>query len=229
MAIQRLSPVTAPSATTARTSVLATNKVLRNTYLLLAMTLFTSASAAGIAMAAGAQPVHWLLMLGVFIGMPFVISYFRDSVWALPLTFAFTAFMGYVLGPILSLYLSLPNGPQIVMAAFGTTAVAFVGLSAYAISTRKDFSFMGGFLMVGLLVVLAAIIANIFLQIPALSLTISAAAVLLMSGLILFDTSRMIHGGETNYVIMTVSLFANIYVMFVHLLNLFSALSGGDN
>jgi modulator of FtsH protease len=137
--------------------------------------------------------------------------------------------MGYVLGPILSLYLSLPNGSHIVTAAFGSTAVAFLGLSAYAITTRRDFSYMRGFLVVGLLVVLGAIIANIFfLQMPALSLTISAAAVLLMSGMILFDTSRMIHGGETNYVIMTVSLFADIYVMFVHLLNLFSALSG-DN
>ncbi len=229
MATGRLSTVTNPRISTVSQGVLATNKVLRNTYLLLAMTLFTSAVTAGVAMATGAQPVHWLLMLAVFIGMPFVISYLRDSVWALPLTFAFTAFMGYVLGPILSLYLSLPNGPQIVMAAFGTTAIAFVGLSAYAIATRTDFSFMGGFLMVGLLAVLAAIIANIFLQIPALSLTISAAAVLLMSGMILFDTSRMIHGGETNYVVMTVSLFANIYVMFVHLLNLFSALSGGDS
>ncbi len=228
MAIERLSSVNTSRTSTAAPSVLATNKVLRNTYLLLAMTLFTSAVAAGVAMATGAQPVHWLLMLVVFIGGPFVISYLRDSVWALPLTFAFTAFMGYVLGPILSLYLSLPNGPQIVMGAFGTTAVAFGGLSAYAITSRKDFSYMSGFLMVGLLVVLAAIIANIFLQIPALSLTISSAAVLLMSGLILFDTSRMIHGGETNYVVMTVSLFANIYVMFVHLLNLFSALSG-DN
>lgn len=228
MAIERLTPATTSRIGTAGQSVLATNKVLRNTYLLLAMTLFTSAVTAGVAMATGAQPVHWLLMLAVFIGGPFVISYLRDSVWALPLTFAFTAFMGYVLGPILSLYLSLPNGPQIVMAAFGTTAVAFVGLSAYAIATRKDFSFMGGFLMVGLLVVLAAIIANIFLQIPALSLTISSAAVLLMSGMILFDTSRMIHGGETNYVVMTVSLFANIYVMFVHLLNLFAAFSGGN-
>lgn len=228
MAIDRLSTTTNARASTAAQSVLATNKVLRNTYLLLAMTLATSAATAAIAMATGARPVNWLLMLVVFIGMPFVINYLRDSVWALPLTFAFTGFMGYVLGPILSLYLSLPNGGEIVSAAFGTTAVAFVGLSAYAIVTRKDFSFMGGFLMVGLLVVLAAIIANIFLQIPALSLTISAAAVLLMSGLILFDTSRMIHGGETNYVVMTVSLFANIYVMFVHLLNLFSALSS-DN
>lgn len=229
MAIERLSTAVSSRTATTSQSVLATNKVLRNTYLLLAMTLATSAVTAGIAMATGAQPVNWLLMLAVFIGMPFVINYLRDSVWALPLTFAFTAFMGYVLGPILSLYLSLPNGAQIVSAAFGTTAVAFVGLSAYTIATRRDFSFMGGFLMVGLLVVLAAIIANIFLQIPALSLTISAAAVLLMSGLILFDTSRMIHGGETNYVVMTVSLFANIYVMFVHLLNLFAAFTGGDN
>ncbi len=209
-------------------AVLATNKVIRNTYLLLTMTLATSAVTAGVAMATGARPVHWLLMLAVFIGMPFVINAVRNSTWALPLTFLFTGFMGYVLGPIISLYLSLPNGPQIVMSAFGTTAVMFLGLSAYALTSRKDFSFMGGFLMVGLLVVLAAIIANIFLELPALSLTISAAAVLLMSGLILFDTSRMVHGGETNYVVMTVSLFANIYVMFLHLLNLFAAFSG-DN
>lgn len=209
-------------------SVLATNKVIRNTYLLLTLTLLTSAVTAGIAMATGARPVHWILMLAVFIGVPFVINALRDSVWSLPLTFAFTGFMGYVLGPILTLYLSLPNGSQIVMAAFGTTAAMFLGLSAYALTTRRDFSFMSGFLMVGLIVVFIAIIANIFLQIPALSLTISAAAVLLMSGLILFDTSRMVNGGETNYVVMAVSLFANIYVMFLHLLNLFAAFSG-DN
>lgn len=216
--------------TTAQTtpSILATNKVIRNTYLLLTLTLLTSAVTAGVAMATGARPVNWILMLVVFIGVPFIINALRDSVWSLPLTFAFTGFMGYVLGPILTFYLSLPNGGQIVMAAFGTTAVMFLGLSAYALTTRKDFSFMSGFLMVGLLVVLVAIIANIFLQIPALSLTISAAAVLLMSGLILFDTSRMVHGGETNYVVMTVSLFANIYVMFIHLLNLFAAFTG-DN
>lgn len=229
MANGRLSTVTNPRISTVSQGVLATNKVLRNTYLLLAMTLFTSAITAGIAMATGAQPVNWLLVLAVFIGMPFAINYLRDSRWALPLTFVFTGFMGYVLGPILSLYLSLPNGSHIVTAAFGSTAVAFLGLSAYAITTRKDFSYMGAFLGVGVLVVLGAIIANVFfLQMPALSLTISAAAVLLMSGMILFDTSRMIHGGETNYVIMTVSLFADIYVMFVHLLNLFSALNG-DN
>jgi modulator of FtsH protease len=222
MNVQRITAARAPQA------VLATNKVIRNTYLLLTLTLLTSAVTAGMAMVSGARPVHWILMMVVFIGGPFVISAVRNSVWALPLTFAFTAFMGYVLGPILTFYLNMPNGGQIVTAAFGTTATMFLGLSAYALTTRKDFSFMGGFLMVGLLLVLVAIIANIFLQIPALSLTISAAAVLLMSGMILFDTSRMVHGGETNYVIMTVSLYANIYVLFLHLLNLFAAFSG-DN
>lgn len=207
-------------------SVLATNKVIRNTYMLLTLTLLTSAATAGIAMLTGARPVHWLLMIVVFIGGPFVINSLRNSIWSLPLTFVFTGFMGYVLGPILTMYLSLPNGGQIVMAAFGTTAAMFLGLSAYALTTRKDFNFMSGFLMVGLLVVIVAIVANIFLQIPALSLAISAASVLLMSGLILFDTSRMVNGGETNYVVMTVSLFANIYVMFLHLLSLFAAFSG---
>lgn len=224
MSIERVTTLPRPQTQAA----LATNKVIRNTYMLLTLTLLTSAATAGIAMVTGARPVHWLLMLAVFIGMPFVINALRNSVWSLPLTFLFTGFMGYVLGPILSMYLALPDGSQIVMSAFGTTAVLFLGLSGYALTTRKDFSFMRGFLMVGLLVVLAAIIANIFLEIPALSLTISAASVLLMSGLILFDTSRMVNGGETNYVIMTVSLFANIYVMFLHLLNLFAALSG-DN
>ncbi|MDD9806412.1 MAG: Bax inhibitor-1/YccA family protein [Gammaproteobacteria bacterium] len=211
-----------------QTLVLATNRVIRNTYLLLTLTLLTSAAAAGVAMAVGAQPINWFIMIAVFIGMPFVIYRFRDSVWSLPLTFLFTGFMGYVLGPILTLYLGLPNGPQIVLSAFATTAVMFTGLSAYALATQRDFSFMRGFLFVGLIVVLLAIVANLFLAIPALSLTISAAAVILMSGLILYDTSRMLHGGETNYVVMTVSLYANIYVLFTHLLNLFTAMAGHE-
>lgn len=225
MKMQHINTARVAAAPAIRTTEV-TNKVVRNTYLLLTLTLITSAAAAGVAMVTGAQPVHWLLMLAVFIGMPFVINAVRNTVWALPLTFLFTGFMGYVLGPMLTLYLGLPNGGQIVLAAFATTAFMFLGLSAYAITTRKDFSFMGGFLMVGMIVVLIAIVANIFLEIPALSLTISAAAVILMSGMILYDTSRMINGGETNYVMMTVSLFADIYVMFVHLLNLFSFLSG---
>lgn len=206
----------------------ATNKVIRNTYSLLTLTLLTSTVAAGLAMLLNAAPVNWLLMLVVFIGMPFIIHRFRNSAWSLLLTFVFTGFMGYVLGPILSLYLALPNGSQVVMMAFGSTAAIFLGLSAYALTTKTDFSFMRGFLSVGLIVVLLAIVANIFLAIPLLSLTISAVAVMLMSGMILFDTSRMIHGGETNYVMLTVSLFANIYVLFVHLLNLFSAFHSSE-
>ncbi|ACL72288.1 carrier/transport protein [Thioalkalivibrio sulfidiphilus HL-EbGr7] len=222
MQTERLSTARAQSTT------LATNKVIRNTYMLLSMTLAFSAVMAFVAMATGARPINWILMIAVFIGGPFLIHAVRNSIWSLPLTFVFTGFMGYVLGPIVTLYLSQPNGSEIVMGALATTAVTFVGLSAYALTTRKDFSFLGGFVFVGFLVVLAAIVANIFLGLPALSLAISAAAVLVVSAAILFDTSRMVHDGEANYVMMTVSLYANIYVLFLHLLNLFHAFSG-DN
>ena len=211
-----------------REAVLATNKLIRNTYILLSLTLAFSALTAGFAMVTNAQPVNFWLMLAVFIGGPFVISAARKSAWSLVLVFAFTGFMGYVLGPILSYYLALPNGNQIVMTALGATALIFLGLSGYALSSRKDFSFMRGFLMVGLLVLIGAIILSFFVSMPGLSLAISAAAVILMSGFILYDTSRMVHGGETNYVMMTVSLYANIYVLFIHLLNLISAFSGND-
>lgn len=214
------------TAARTQTATLATNKVIRNTYMLLSMTLAFSAVMAFVAMATGARPVSWIVMIAVFIGGPFLIHAVRNSIWSLPLIFVFTGFMGYVLGPIVTLYLAQPNGSEIVMGALSTTAVMFVGLSAYALTTRKDFSFLGGFVFVGFLVVLAAIIANIFLGLPALSLAISAAAVLVVSAAILFDTSRMVHDGETNYVMMTVSLYANIYVLFLHLLNLFHAFTG---
>jgi len=218
--IQSVSPVTE--------AVLTTNKVVRNTYLLLSMTLLFSAVCAGFAMVSGAPLMNIWVVLAVFIGGPFVISAFRNSAWSLLLVFLFTGFMGYVLGPIVGLYLQLPNGSQIVMSAMATTGAVFIGLSAYALTTRRDFSFMGGFLFAGLLVALVAIIANIFLQMPVLSLAISSVVVLLMCGMILFDTSRMIHGGERNYVMITVSLFVDIYVLFTHLLNLFAAFSGDD-
>jgi modulator of FtsH protease len=211
---------------TAVAETIRTNQVIRNTYLLLSLTLAFSAVMAFTAMAINAPPVHWILMIAVLIGGPFAIHAARNSIWGLVLTFAFTGLLGFFLGPILSLYLGLPNGPQIVGNAFGTTAVAFVALSGYALTTRKDFSFMGGFIMVGLILALVAIVANIFLAIPALSLTISAAVVLLLSAAILYDTSRMIHDREANYIVMTVSLYANLYVMFLHLLNLFHALTG---
>ena len=165
----------------AHESAPSTNKVIRNTYLLLSMTLAFSAVTAGVSMAVGAQPMHWIVLLAVMIGGPFAIHALRNSVWSLPLTFAFTGALGWFLGPVLTFYLSLPNGGEIVTTAMGMTAAIFLGLSAYALTTRKDFSFLGGFIVVGFLVVLAAIIANIFLEIPALSLAISAAAVLLVS------------------------------------------------
>ena len=141
---------------------------------------------------------------------------------------AFTGLLGASLGPMLNSYLALPNGASLVMQALGGTAVVFFGLSGYALTTRKDFSFLGGFLFVGLLVIVVASLANIFFQIPAVSLAISAAAVLIMSGLILFDTSRIINGGETNYIRATVSLYLNIYNLFIHMLHLLTALSGRD-
>lgn len=211
-----------------QTGVLATNKVIRNTYMLLTLTLFTSAVTAFFSLTSRVGFVNPILMLVIFIGMPFVIGKFRNSAVGLLLTFLFTGFMGYVLGPILGYYLGLPNGPQIVMAAFGTTAVMFLGLSGYALTTQRNFNFMGSFLFIGFLVVLGAILLNLFLQISALSLTISAAAVMLISGAILYDTSRMIHDGNANYIMMTVSLYANIYVMFIHLLNLFAFFSGRE-
>ncbi len=217
--------------TTARStdSVLATNKVIRNTYTLLSMTILFSALTAGFAMMTNAQPVHWLIMLVVFLGGPFVINALRNSAMGLVAIFAFTGTMGYILGPILSLYLALPNGSQIVTTAFGLTGVIFLGLSGYALVSRKNFSFMGGFLMVGFLVMLAAIVLNIFLEIPALSLAISAAMVLLLSAGILYETSAMVHGGETNYITMTVALYTSIFALLMHLLNLLQFFMGGDD
>lgn len=136
------------------------------------------------------------------------------------MVFAITGLLGFGLGPMLSHYLALPNGGQIVMTALGGTGAIFLGLSGYALVSRRDFSFMGGFLVVGLVVVLAAMLGNIFLEIPALSMAISAAVVLLMSGFILYDTGRMVNGGEDNYLLLTVSLYLNIFNLFVHLLSL---------
>ncbi|MFV0277634.1 MAG: Bax inhibitor-1/YccA family protein [Parahaliea sp.] len=209
-------------------SVISTNKVLKNTYMLLGMTLAFSALAAGIAMAVGLPPVAGLVLSLVGFGLLFVVNRMADSAKGLWAIFAFAGVMGAALGPMLTVYASIPGGSALVMQALGGTAVVFFGLSAYALTTRKDFSFMGGFLMVGLLVAVVAMIANIFLNIPALSLTISAAVVMIMSGLILFDTSRIIHGGETNYIRATVSLYLNIYNLFIHMLNLLTAFSGDD-
>lgn len=213
---------------TAMDAAVSTNKVLRNTYMLLGLTLLFSAMTAGFSMAIGIGQGMALILMLVGFGLLFVVNRLADSSKGLIAIFGFTGVMGAALGPMLSYYLSMPGGPALVLQALAGTAVVFFGLSAYALTTRKDFSFMGGFLMVGLIVAVVAMIANIFLAIPALSLTISAAVVLIMSGLILFDTSRIVNGGETNYIRATVGLYLNVYNLFVHLLSLLTALGGDD-
>ena len=208
-------------------SVLQTNKVLRNTYMLLAMTLAFSAVCAGIAMAVGISPMMSLVMtIGAFITL-FVVQKKADSASGIYWVFAFTGLMGASLGYTLQYYLAF-GGPGLIMEALGATALVFFALSGYALTTKKDFSFMGGFLVVGLVVVLVAAIANIFFAVPAVSLAISAAIVFIMSGFILFDTSRIIHGGETNYIRATVSLYLNIYNLFTSILHLLGAFGGDD-
>jgi len=204
------------------------NKVLKNTYMLLGMTLAFSAATAGVAMALGLSPMTGLVLMLVGFGLLFVVNRMADSAKGLPAIFAFTGVMGAALGPTLNYYVALPGGPAMIMQALGGTALVFFSLSAYALTSRKDFSYMGGFLLTGLIVAIVAMIANIFLAIPALSLTISAAIILIMSGLILFDTSRIISGGETNYIRATVSLYLNIYNLFVHILHLLGAFGGDD-
>ncbi|MDX9994755.1 MAG: Bax inhibitor-1/YccA family protein [Rhodocyclaceae bacterium] len=211
-----------------RESAIATNKVIRNTYLLLSLTLGFAAVTAGAAAALKLPHPGILLTLGGFFGLLFAVHKLKNSGWGILAVFALTGFMGYTLGPIINRYLGLPNGGEIVMQAMGATAVIFVGLSAYALTTRKDFSFMGGFLMVGILLAFIAGLAAIFFEIPALSLTVSAAFVLLMSGLILYETSNIIHGGETNYVLATVTLFVSIFNLFTSLLQLLGFMGSND-
>ena len=209
-------------------SVVTTNRVIRNTYLLLSMTLLFAAVTAGLSVALKLPHPGILLTLGGFFGLLFAVHKLKDSGWGILAVFAMTGFMGYTLGPVISRYLGLPNGGEIVMQAMGATAVIFVGLSAYALTTKKDFSFMGGFLMVGILVAFLAGLAAIFFAIPALSLTVSAAFVPLMSGLILYETSNIIHGGETNYVLATVTLFVSIFNLFTSLLQLLGFMNSSD-
>ena len=214
--------------TASQQSALATNKVLRNTYTLLSMTLMFSALCAGIAVMINMPPMGIIVTLVGYFGLLFLTTKLRNSAWGLVSVFALTGFMGLTLGPILSMYLSIPNGDQIVMTAMGGTGVIFLGLSGYALTTRKDFSFLGGFLMVGILVAFLAGIASMFLSMPGLSLAVSAMFILLMSGLILYQTSQIIHGGETNYIMATVTLYISIYNLFLSLLQLLGAFGGND-
>jgi modulator of FtsH protease len=209
-------------------ATLETNKVLKNTYMLLGMTLAFSAITAGVSMALNLPAIMGIVFSIIGFVLLFVVQRMADSSKGLPAIFAFTGFMGASLGPLLNFYLAMPGGPSLVTQSLAGTAFIFFGLSAYALQSKRDFSFMHGFLYAGLIVVLVAMIANIFLGIPALSLTISAAVVMIMSGLILFDTSRIINGGETNYIRATVGLYLSIYNIFIHLLSLLGVLGGDD-
>ena len=205
------------------------NKVLRNTYLLLSMTLLFSGLTASISMALNMPPMTYLISVigGMVIAM-FVLPRFANSPAGIGIVFLVTGMLGFGLGPMLTMYASLPNGGNIIMLSLGGTGVIFMGLSAYVLATRKDFSFLGGFLMVGFLLVLVAAVANIFLQMPVMSLMISSVVILIMSGFILYDTSRIIHGGETNYILATIGLYMTIFNIFISLLQLLGIMGGDD-
>ncbi|HYD82041.1 MAG TPA: Bax inhibitor-1/YccA family protein [Paucimonas sp.] len=195
-------------------------RVLRNTYLLLSLCIGFAAVTAGSAAALGLPHPGILLTLLGYFGLLFLVTKYRNSSAGVALVFALTGFMGYTLGPIIAHYLNMANGVQIVMTAFGGTAAIFLGLSGYALVSKRDLSFMGSFLMVGILVAFLAGLAAVLFSIPALSLAVSAVFVLLMSGMILYETNQIVRGGETNYVMATVSLFVSIFNLFTSLLHL---------
>ncbi|MEZ0121055.1 MAG: Bax inhibitor-1/YccA family protein [Candidatus Reddybacter sp.] len=216
---------THPAGIEKQTSILATNKVIRNTYILLSMTLLFSAATAGISMKLNLPHPGFIITLVGYFGLLFLTTKFRNSSLGIVCVFALTGFMGFTLGPIINMYLGLPNGTELVMNALGATAITFVGLSFYALSSRKDFSFLGGFIMVGVIVAFLAGIGAYFLEMQGLSLIVSAMFVILMSAMILWQTSQIINGGETNYIMATVTLYIAIYNLFTSLLHLMGVLS----
>ncbi|WP_295399638.1 Bax inhibitor-1/YccA family protein [uncultured Thiocystis sp.] len=205
------------------------NKVLKNTYLLLSATLGFSALTAMLSIAL-AMPA-WTYLASVIVSMVlgiFVLPRTANSASGIGVIFLVTGLLGFGLGAILTQYLALPNGPQTVGLAFGGTATIFLGLSGYALTSKRDFSFMGGFIFAGMMVVMIAIIANLFLQMPALSLAISSAIILLMSGFILFDTGRIARGEETNYIMATYGIYLSIFNIFISLLQILGIMGGDD-
>lgn len=221
-------PSQSATATQSAGSVLAANKLIRNTYMLLAMTLLFSTATAGTAMALNLPHPGILITLLGYFGLLFLTYKLQNSAWGLVSVFALTGFMGLTLGPILNAYLNMPNGHQTVMMALGGTGAIFIGLSAYALTTRKDFSYMGGFLAAGILVAFLAGLGAIFFSMPGLALAVSAMFVLLMCGLILYQTSQLVNGGETNYILATVTLYVSIYNLFTSLLHLLGTFGRDD-
>jgi modulator of FtsH protease len=210
-------------ASTSQASVLSTNKVLRNTYLLLGATLAFSAAMAGVAMAID-LPFMGLWMLLPYFGLAYAVHATRNSSWGIFWTFGLTGFLGLTLGPILGFYLrSVPNGSQLIMTSLGVTAAAFLGLSAYAVTTKKDFSFIGGFLAIGAIGAFVLGLVAVFFHLSTLSLVVSGMFLIVSGGYILWQTSEIIRGGETNYIVATVTLYISIYNMFLSLLRLLGA------
>lgn len=217
------------SATRSESQIVSTNKVLKNTYALLSATLFFSALMAAFSMAVNMPSgVSLIGMFGALGLIWFALPRTANSSKGLWVVFGITGLLGLSIGPMLNSYLQLANGGQIVATAFGGTGVIFLGLSGYALTSKKDFSFLAGFLMVGLVIAVMAMIANIFLDMPALSLAISSAVILIMSGFILHDTSAIIRGEQTNYILATVGMYLSIFNIFIHLLNILGSLSGRD-
>ncbi len=204
------------------------SRVLRNTYALLAMTLAFSGLVAFVSQQMRLPYPNIFVVLIGFYGLFFLTVKTRDSGWGLVSTFALTGFMGYTLGPILNMYLGLPNGGSVIASAAGMTALAFFGLSAYALISRKDMSFLSGFLMAGFWILLGAVVLSFFVQISGLQLAISAGFVLFAAAAILFQTSAIVHGGEDNYIMATITLYVSIYNMFISLLQIFGFASNTD-
>lgn len=208
------------------------NRVLRNTYLMLALTMIPTVIGAFIGASLNfssmaAHPVLFTLaMFGVMMGLMFAVAALRNSVWGIVALLVFTLVAGVLLGPILQVALHFGNGPQLIAMAAGGTGIIFGTLATFATVTKKDFSFMGKFLFIGLILLIVASLVNSFLHIPALMLTISAISVLIFSAYILYDVSQIVHGGETNYVMATLSIYLDIYNLFVNLLNLLMAFAG---
>jgi modulator of FtsH protease len=219
-------PIAAGNATL--TDIAGSSRVLRNTYALLSMTLLFSAAIAAASVAYQLPAPGLLLILGGYLGLLFAVHKFKNSGWALPAVFALTGFMGYSLGPVLAKSLALPGGAQVVAMALAATGATFVALSTWILTTRRDLSFMGGFLFAGVVIALVAGLGAVFLQIPALGLAVAAMVALLSAGLILFETSRIVTGGETNYVLATVGLYASIFNLFTSLLSLFGVGSSDE-
>jgi len=219
------------TAVQSRESILTTNTVLRNTYLLLSLTLLFSTVCAGISMFTNVVFPRGMSGLLLFIagayGLMFLTIKLRNSIWGLASIFVFTGFMGVTLGPLLNAVIhGFSNGPQLIMMSLGGTGLVFIGLSAYALSSRKNFSNLAGFITAGIIILLLSMVGSLFFHVPALSLAISAGFILISSCLILFRTSQIIHGGEQNYIVATIGLYIDIYNLFISLLNILAALSG---